>query len=128
MSDPKANPADELVRDPELCGEIERSLSSIWQRRTGARPTAISAEFRGDLVKCAIEPGEPEADAESADADAAEPAFDTTSTDSTAYRREASAAVKKVLHRNVTAYIAAEDKKTGVETQTFILERVQIKY
>ena len=97
--------------DPEREGsaeqEIARSLSSIWQRRTGVKPNSISATVDGDVVRCAIDAGE---------------AVDS------GYQQEACAAVTRIAHRKVSAFIASTDKDTGAATQKFIFERMRIKY
>jgi hypothetical protein len=101
-------PARPVVSESDLPQEIARSLSSIWQRRTGVRPASVSAEFSGDVVRCAIDAGDQEVES--------------------GYQREACAAVTKLARRKVSAYIASTDAKTGVATQKFIFERVRIKY
>jgi hypothetical protein len=110
----------------DLSAQIERSLASIWQRRTGVRPASITAEVRSDAVRCAIRQGEPEPDTnegdekDEADATGASPAY--------SFRVASIAAVTKLTHRNVSAFINKEDAKNGTATQTFIFERAQIKY
>ena len=110
---------------PSVSTEIERSVGSIWQRRTGARPASVTTKIEGDAVRCVIEEGDPTAE-ETEAIEQAEPAV--AGTDSNAYRHEASAAVARITKRTVSAYIAKRDKKTGLATQTFILERVRTKY
>jgi hypothetical protein len=102
----------------EVTTAIGRSLSSIWERRDGVRPVAISTELEGDVIRCVIEPGERDPDAEKPE--------DGTLVDSigtTAYRNEAMAAVGRVTHRKVKALIAKTVAKTGEATNTFVLER-----
>jgi hypothetical protein len=100
-------------------------VGSIWQRRTGARPNSVSTKIEGDAVRCVIEEGKPTAEeTEALAADESEVA----GTDSNAYQHEASAAISRITKRTVSAYIAKRDKKTGLATQTFILERVRTKY
>jgi hypothetical protein len=118
------NPSDQ---EPNLSAEIERSLGSIWQRRTGVRPTSISAEVRGDAVRCAIQPGEPEA-ADAAVDDEPDEDRDAGGSDSYSFRIESIAAVTKITHRTVSAFINTEDAKKGTAQQTFIFERVRTKY
>jgi hypothetical protein len=112
MSNPTHEPvAEPVVHDTNISQEIARSLSSIWQRRTGAKPNSINAEFRGDVVRCRI------------DTDALEP-----DTESSGYQHEACAAVTRIVRRKVSAYIASTDAKTGTTTQKFIFERIRVKY
>jgi hypothetical protein len=111
MSNPTREPAAEPVVHDEISQEIARSLSSIWQRRTGVRPTSITADFSGDVVKCAIDGGDPSAE-----------------TDSSGYQHEACAAVTRIVRRKVSAYIPSVDSSTGIATQKFIFERIRPRY
>ncbi len=104
-----------------ISSEIARSVGTIWERRGGVRAASIDTQIEGDSIRCTIEDGEPNAD------DAAETA-ELAGTDSNAYKHEASAAVSRITKRTVSAYIAKRDKKTGIATQTFILERVRTKF
>jgi hypothetical protein len=116
MSDPKV---DEPRDVPDVPEKVARALSSIWERRTGARPKSVTAELGTNSIKCAIAPGDPDPDREPGDEDG---------TDTSAYRREATSEVKRIAGRNVMAYIAKHDANPDVDTQTFIFERLQIKY
>ncbi len=117
MSDPESDAIAEPAAQEEICDEIGRVVGSIWQRRGGVRPSAVRTEVDGDVIRCVIEEGE-------ADEDAPEGA----STESNAYRHEATSAVSRITKRSVSAFINKRDAKTGVATQTFILERVRTKY
>jgi hypothetical protein len=126
MPNPGDQPADSTPRNSDHSLEIERSLSSIWERRTGVRPASISAEVRSDAVRCAIKPGEPKA-VEDDDAGDAEPSEVETS-DAYSFRHESIAAVTRIMHRPVSAFIDNEDPKQGTAQQTFIFERSRIRY
>jgi hypothetical protein len=109
MSPARREPtAATVVRNEDIPQEIARSLGSIWQRRTGVRPSSISAEVSGDVVACAIDAGEQQVES--------------------GYQQEACAAVTKIARRKVSAYIAKTDAKTGIATQKFIFERIRVKY
>jgi hypothetical protein len=108
MTSPTREPAGDDPKGEGITDEIARSLSSIWQRRTGERPNSISATFDGEVVRCAIEADEQEVDS--------------------GYRQEACAAVTRIAHRKVSAYIASTDADTGAATQKFIFERMRVKY
>lgn len=127
MSDPTTEaPAEGGIR-AEVSEEICRSLTSIWQRRDGARP-AITTQYQGDVVKCEIEQGEPVEKADGEDAEATTTTTTVGSTDSNAYRHEAQAAVARLTRRTVSGFVAKRDAKSGVATHTFILEKVRTKY
>jgi hypothetical protein len=129
MPNPGDPPADSTPRNSDHSLEIERSLSSIWERRTGVRPASISAEVRSDAVRCAIKPGEPKAveDDDSDDADVADDE-ETETSNAYSFRHESIAAVTKIMHRPVSAFIDREDPKQGAAQQTFIFERSRIRY
>jgi hypothetical protein len=108
MDSPTREPVGEARKGEGITEEIARSLGSIWQRRTGERPSSINATFDGDVVRCAIDAGEQMIDS--------------------GYQQEACAAVTRIAHRKVSAYIASTDKETGAATQKFIFERIRVKY
>ena len=120
-----SNPKDEALatrasRSPELGDEIAQVMGSIWQRRAGVRPSAVNIEVDGDVIRCLIE--EDDAD----DPKASEPE-DGRTTESNACKHETAAAVTRITGRHVSALIAKRDAKTGVASQTFILERKRVK-
>jgi hypothetical protein len=123
MRDPEGQ-APPTQRRPELSEELTRSLSSIWQRHAGERPSAANTELSGDVVRFVIQDvngstaPEPSADSNGS---AGEPLLD-----SAGYKHEAIAAVAKITRRRVRAFISKRDKKTDVGTDTFILEPVHI--
>jgi hypothetical protein len=108
MTSPIGEPAANAPKGEGITEEIARSLGSIWQRRTGERPSSINATFDGDVVRCAIDAGDQMIDR--------------------GYQQEACAAVTRIAHRKVSAYIASTDKDTGAATQKFIFERIRVKY
>jgi hypothetical protein len=108
MDSPTREPAGDARKGEGITEEIARSLSSIWQRRTGERPSSINATFDGDVVRCAIDAGDQAVDR--------------------GYQQEACAAVTRIAHRKVSAYIASTDADTGTATQKFIFERIRTRY
>jgi hypothetical protein len=84
---------------------------------------------RSDAVRCAIKPGEPKA-VEDEDADGAdeEDGAETETGNAYSFRHESIAAVTKIMHRPVSAFIDREDPKQGTAQQTFIFERSRIRY
>jgi hypothetical protein len=110
MSDPSPEPP---TSGSQTGDEIGRAVGTIWQRRAGTRPKVVNTEVSGDVIRCVIEE----------ESTAKRPLGD-----SSAYRHEATAAVAKITNRNVAAFIAKRDAKSGMATQTFILERLRVKY
>jgi hypothetical protein len=109
-----------------MSDELSRSLSSIWQRKAGARPSSARVEFAGDVIKFVME--EPIAtDPEPADGeDGEDGAAEARTLDSLGYRNEAVRAVGKITGRRVRGFITKHDEKTDVSTDTFILEPVHV--
>lgn len=126
MSDRDATAPGDETATASVSDEIGRTVGSIWQKRTGTRPANISTEINGDAIRCVIEAGEAAPVDPEAEVDPDAPVVGGT--DSNAYRHEANAAVARITKRTVSAFIAKRDKKTGVATQTFILERIRTKY
>ena len=120
MSDSDGAPAADNAAS-ELSDTINRSIGSVWQRHTGARPDAISTEIGADKVRCVIEGSDDSAPAEEADAEPAAdaPVLLTVS----AHRNESIESVRRATHRRVVGFISKRDEKAGTSTQTFILDR-----
>lgn len=120
MSDPIYKPSAAEAR-ADVCDQIGRSLSSLWQRRSGVRPASVSTEYVGDVVRCQIHENEvsPEADG-----DETEDRADSINTHG--YQIQAAAAVERVTRRTVKAFIAKDESAPA--TNAFILEPVRIKH
>jgi hypothetical protein len=124
MSDPQSE-APETQRSPGVSDELARSLSSIWERHAGERPSDVSIEISGDVVKFVIRDAvstirEPDSDG-SAPAEALSP-------DSPGYQHEAIRAVTRITRRRVRGFIPKRDAKTDVASDTYILEPIHIAY
>ena len=98
MSDPQMDqPESRQTR-------LSRSLGTVWANHTGGKSSAVDTALKDNVVRCTI------ADAEE-------------KLDSPAYRDEAMAAIASIMGLKVQGFIAKHDSKTGVATETFILER-----
>ena len=67
MSDPQEQAsAEEAVEteDDRTSNEIARSLGTVWTRYSGQRPKSTSVEMGQHTVKCVIEEGTPDPDAD----------------------------------------------------------------
>ena len=117
MSDPTNGATD--GRSTEVTDQLTRSLNTIWQRHAGCKPSAVSMEIKGDVVKFVMQDAVSAigSDLNEDDADAA-----SRSPDSADYGVEAIAAVRKHTHRNVRGFIPKRNKKTDVASDTYILE------
>jgi hypothetical protein len=108
--------------------ELARSLGTVWQRFSGARPKSTNVEIDRNAVRCVIEEGPEPTPADTADAEAGDggesPAL---TTDSMQFQRDASAAVTRAVGRRVTAFIPSRDE-AGTAQHTFILDSPRKRY
>src|SRR4051812_16280467 len=115
MADPiEAGP--ERTTRSDICDQVGRSVGSLWQRRFGSRPSSVSTEYVGDVVRCRIEPGQADGE-DSAEAEAPIPAR--------VYEQEAQAAVARLTSRKVAAFVAKQPNNDPATTNVFILERAR---
>ena len=121
MSDPDTDVLDPQS-EPEVSDRLTKSLSSIWQHHAGARPSAVSTELSGDVVRFVMQDAISGISVQDADGDGAE----LRSPDTVGYRNEAIAAVRRITGRRVRGYIPKRDKKTDTATDTYVLEPMRI--
>jgi hypothetical protein len=122
MRDPteKASPARASRAD--VCDQIGRTVSSLWQRRTGARPASVSTEYVDDVVRCEIRQGEAPPDVAGGD-----PGDGTNGMlNSSGYQHGAVTAVERLTGRTVRAFIAKRHNDAPT-TNAFILEAVRVR-
>jgi uncharacterized protein YbcI len=105
-----------------LSVEIGNSLATVWARYIGARPSKAETEFEGNVVRWVLADGTSEFEQGMA-AEPAEGEPPKQARTVIGYKRDTSAAVAKATHRRVMAMISKHDAKTGIATETFILER-----
>jgi len=120
-------PDSQIQAAPELSTEIRASLSSIWARYVGARPTSSELALDGGVVRWTLPDGTGEFERGKAAVDSAREPGDPARTVA-AYERDLASAVAKATGRRVKARMSKHDQKTGVATETFILETAPKKY
>ncbi len=110
-----------------LTDELSSSLSSVWARYAGSRPTDARVVVDSDVVRWTLPGGKAELEtgmtAANEARDPGQPARTVRS-----YERETSAAVSRTTRCAVRARISKLDKATGAATETFILEAPTRKY
>jgi hypothetical protein len=121
MSDASEHTAAEDASADPASNEIARSLSSIWLRFAGQRPKSMTVEMEPNLVRCVIEEGTEDDDAEPAGEQDLSP-------DSPSFSYNATAAITRATGRRVVAFIPKRDKKTLTSTQTFILDQPRRRF
>jgi len=110
-----------------LSQELNTSLSSVWARYTGSRPTDASVAIDGSFVRWTLPDGTAELEARmTAVNEEREPGQPTRTRHG--YERETSAVVSKATRRLVRARISKQDKSTGVAIESFVLEAPSRKY
>jgi hypothetical protein len=102
-----SNPVEGATESPQK--QVSRSLVSICESHSKARPKSVDTEIAGNVVTCEF------------DAEADVPT-------SPSYRMAAMAAVTRITGRKVTAFIPKHGAGGDVSTETFVLERAQIKH
>jgi uncharacterized protein YbcI len=113
----------QTVTEPphDLSDEIGSSLASVWARYVGARPSEAVTQLEGSAIRWVLSNGTSEFEAGmSAEAAEGEPPRERRTV--AGYKRETSAVVAKLTHRPVVAMISDHNAKTGVATETFILD------
>jgi len=120
MSDPLEQQAagQEESSVDRTSGEIARTLGTIWSRFSGQRPKSTSVEIRQNSVKCVIQEGTPDTEA-----DEDEEGFDDPLLSAAGLKQNATAAITRITGRRVLAFIPKHNKETETSTQTFLLER-----
>src|SRR5688572_1643345 len=79
-------------------GEIARSLGTVWRRFSGQRPKSTSVEVRLNSVKCVIEEGTPDTEA-----DEDEEGLDDPRLSAAGLKQNATAAITRITGRRVVA-------------------------
>jgi hypothetical protein len=98
MSDPQMD-------QPETRQDrLGRQMGTLWANHTGGKSSSCETALDNNVVRCTIEDAE-------------------AKLDSAAYRDDAMAAISSIMGLKVQGFIAKHDAKTGVATETFILER-----
>jgi hypothetical protein len=111
----------------DLSVELGATLSSVWARYVGARPSESEVDVNGGVIRWTLPGGTSEFEkgmaAREEEREAGQPERTVAG-----YERETSSAVAKATRRRVRARMSKHDQKTGVATETFILESALKKY
>ena len=119
MPDPSPE-TDTSSSNSHVCDEIGRAVGSLWQRRSGVRPTSVHTEYVKDVVRCTIDR---DAAAEADGEQAAESSLGALS-----YQRLAAVAVSDLTGRTVTGFVAKRVKEGEPATNAFILEPIRTRH
>jgi hypothetical protein len=122
MTDPHGEAAEKQQR-PGVSDELTRSLTSIWERHAGERPSDVSVEISGDVVKFVVR--DAGSTASEPDGDGSVPAEGLVPA-SPGYQHEVITAVGRITRRRVRGFIPKRDAKAETASDTYILEPVHI--
>jgi uncharacterized protein YbcI len=103
---------------PTLSAEVTSSLTSLWTRYAGKRPSNGRTEIRGNVVTCQMTDAVGDFD-RSMTRDSVPGARSPTLAD---YKRDAVAAVVGVTQQRVTSFFSSHDRDSDVATEIFTLE------
>jgi uncharacterized protein YbcI len=103
---------------PTLSAEVTSSLTSLWTRYAGKRPSNGRTEIRGNVVTCQLTDAVGDLDRRIS-RDSVRGVRSPTLAD---YKREAVAAVVGVTQQRVTSYFSSHDRDSDVATEIFTLE------
>ena len=120
-------PVSEVPPMSDLSIEIGASLSSVWARYVGARPSESELDVNGGVIRWTLPGGTDEFEKGMAAVEEGREAGQPERTVA-GYERETSSVVAKDTRRRVKARMSKHDQKTGVATETFILESALKKY
>ncbi len=108
----------ERSRNDATSDEIARSLGSLWQRFSGQRPKSTSVEMKRDGVRCVIEEGTGQVEAEDPDETSDDPKLSPAG-----LKHNATTVVARITGKRVVAFIVKRDKEAKTSTQTFHYDR-----
>jgi hypothetical protein len=120
-------PDQEITPRSDLSSEIGASRSSVWARYVGARPSESEIDVSEGVVRWTLPGGTGEFEKGMAAVEEEREAGQPERTVA-GYERETSSVVAKATRRRVKARMSRHDQKTGVATETFILESALKKY
>jgi uncharacterized protein YbcI len=107
------------MRDyPTLSAEVTSSLTSLWTRYAGKRPSNGRTEIRGNVVTCQLTDAVGDFD-RNMTRDSVLGVRSPTLAD---YKRDAVAAVVGVTQQRVTSFFSSHDRDSDVATEIFTLE------
>jgi uncharacterized protein YbcI len=107
------------MRDfPTLSAEVTSSLTSLWTRYAGKRPSNGRTEIRGNVVTCQLT----DAVGDFNRGITRDSVLGIRSPTLADYKRDAVAAVVGVTQQRVTSFFSSHDRDSDVATEIFTLE------
>jgi uncharacterized protein YbcI len=107
---------------PNLSAELTRSLTSLWTRYAGNRPTNGRTEIRGNVVTCQLTDAVGDFNRSMISPQTRDTVRGAGKLTLANYKRDAVAAVVGVTRQRVTSFISSHDRDSDVATEVFTLE------
>jgi hypothetical protein len=107
---------------PNLSAELTESLSSLWTRYAGKRPSNGRTEIRGNVVTCVLADAVGDFNKSTIAPQAGDTVRGVGKLTPAAYKRDAVAAVVRVTRQRVASFLSSHDRDTDVATEIFTLE------
>jgi hypothetical protein len=107
---------------PTLSAELTESLTSLWTRYAGKRPTDGRTEIRGNVVTCVLADAVDDFNRSMIAPQTGDTVRGVGKLTPAAYEREAVAAVVRVTRQRVASFVSSHDRHTDVATEVFTLE------
>ena len=107
---------------PTLAAELTRSLTALWTRYAGKRPTGGRTEIHGNVVTYVLAGAVGDFNRNMIAPQAHDTVRGVGMLTPAAYKREAVAAVVRLTRQRVASFVSSHDRDTDVATEVFTLE------
>jgi len=111
-----------MTDGPNLSAELTRSLTSLWTRYAGKRPTNGRTEIRGNIVTCQLTDAVGDFNKSMINPQAHDTVRGVGKLTLADYKRDAVAAVVGLTRQRVSSLMSSHDRDTDVATEIFTLE------
>jgi hypothetical protein len=105
-----------------LPAELTESIVSVWTQYIGSPPSSARTEIRGNVVTCVLAGAVGDYNRNVIDPPNEDAVRGGGEFTPAAYKRDAIAAVVRLTHQSVAAFLSSHDRETDVARETFILE------
>jgi uncharacterized protein YbcI len=107
---------------PTLTAELTKSLTSLWTRYAGKRPTGGRTEIHGNVVTYVLADSVGDFNRNMIAPQTRDTVRGVGKLTPAAYKREAVAAVVRLTRQRVASFVSSHDRDTDVATEVFTLE------
>jgi uncharacterized protein YbcI len=111
-----------MTEFPTLSAELTESLTSLWTRYAGKRPSNGRTEIHGNVVTCVLADAVGDFNKSMIAPQTGDTVRGVGKLTPAAYKRDAVAAVVSVTRQRVASFLSSHDRDTDVATEIFTLE------